>query len=166
MAKNTRSGSPGDVLRLRALSDLPLQPLHFGRKGRRVSRCVSYQLWLSRLAHPRRNQHLPDGLGAGRKGRFFFCRGHPAGLEDKNGDSTALQYLSVIKKHKTLLPASMWALSTAAWGLPGGLRSGHSASRLPHSSSRPVSATAFLRSRSRCRASAKSSHIPCVSPGL
>ena len=106
--------------------------------------------------------------GQGGKGGcfFFFCRGHPAGLEDKNGDNTALQYLSAIKKHKTLLSASMRALSTAAWGLPGGLRSGHGASRLPHSSSRPVSATAFLRPRSRCRASAKSSHIPCVSPGL
>ena len=72
MAKNTRSGSPGDVLRLSALSDLPLQPLHLGRKGRRVSRCVSNQLRLSRLVRPRRNQHLPDGLGAGRKGRLFF----------------------------------------------------------------------------------------------
>lgn len=87
-------------------------------------------------------------------------------MEDKNGDNMALQYLSVIKKHKTLLPASMRALSRAAWGLPDGLRSGHSASCLPHSSSHPVSVMAFLRPRSRCRASAKSSHIPCVSPGL
>lgn len=74
----------------------------------------------------------------------------------------ALQYLSVIKKHKTLLPASMRALSMAARGLPDGLQSRH----MPHSSSRPVSVMAFLSPRSRCRASAKSSHIPCVSPGL
>lgn len=53
----------------------------------------------------------------------------------------ALQYLSVIKKHKTLLPASMQALSMAAHGgLPDGLQSRH----MPHSSSRPVSVMAFL----------------------
>lgn len=50
---------------------------------------------LSRLAHPRRNQHLPDGLVRGREGSFvFFFRGHPAGLEDKNGDN--MQYGSPV----------------------------------------------------------------------
>ena len=52
----------------------------------------------------------------GESGRGVFSGGHPAGLEDKNGDNMAPQYLLVTKKNKTLLPAEVGQLST--W-LPG-----------------------------------------------
>lgn len=82
----------------------------------------------SGLAHARRNQHLPDGLVRGREGSFcFFLGGTLLVWRIRMGTicNMALQYLSVIKKHKTLLPASMRALSMAARGLPDGLQRGH-----------------------------------------
>lgn len=48
----------------------------------------------------------------GKRGRGVFSGGHPAGLEDKNGDNMAPQYLLVTKKNKTLLPAEVGRLST------------------------------------------------------